>query len=118
MRDIFLVLIVLLGIFVCTQSRTEWAGGANGSGSGTSSGGFGSSGVSASGIGHIGGSGSDWVHRYSSALSGQYKENNPNLARRVAGVFMYKSPSDWPFKVSPGTSMAVTGRGPNGIPHV
>ena len=117
MRDIFLALAVLLFAFLYTTSRKEYLG-SNGSGSGTSSGGFGSSGVSASGIGHIGGSGSDWVHRYSSALSGQYKENNPNLARRVAGVFMYKSPSDWPFKVSPGTSMAVTGRGPNGIPHV
>ena len=124
MRDIFLVLIVLLGIFVCTQSRTEWAGGAGsgsggggsgGAGSGT--GGGGTAGVAGSGTGLSGGGGS-FLYRHFGSLSGQYKENNPNLARRVAGVFMYNSPSDWPFKVSPGTTMAVPGRGPNGIPHV
>ena len=100
MRDIFLALAVLLFAFLYTTSQKEYASGAQ-----------------VSGTVHTGG-GSDWVHRYSSSLSGQYKENNPNLARRVAGVFMYNSPSDWPFKVSPGTTMAVPGRGPNGIPHV
>lgn len=97
MRDIILTLAVLLFAFLYTTSRKECSDG--------------SSTITTGG-------GSDWVHRYSSSLTGQYKENNPNLARRVAGVFMYNSPSDWPFKVSPGTTMAVTGRGPDGIPHV
>ena len=114
MREILLILIVLLGIFVCTQSRTEWAGG-NGSGGGT--GGGGTSGVAGSGTGIAGGNGS-FLYRHFGSLTGQYKENNPNLARRVAGVFMYKSPADWPFPVTPGTAMSVIGRGPNGIPHV
>ena len=98
MRDIFLALAVLLFAFLYTTSQKEYASGA-GQVSGPSGGGT-------------------YMNKYAASLSGQYKENNPNLARRVAGVFMYKSPSDWPFKVSPGTSMAVTGRGPNGIPHV
>ena len=116
MREILLILIVLLGIFVCTQSRTEWAGGGGGGGGGGTGGG-GTSGVAGSGTGIAGGNGS-FLYRHFGSLTGQYKENNPNLARRVAGVFMYKSPADWPFPVGPGTSMTVPGRGPDGIPHV
>ena len=124
MRDIILTLTVLLFAFLYTTSRKECAGGAGSGGGGGGSGGSGSgtggggtAGVAGSGSGHFGGGGS-FLYRHFGSLTGQYKENNPNLARRVAGVFMYNSPSDWPFKVSPGTTMAVTGRGPDGIPHV
>ena len=105
MRDIILTLAVLLFAFLYTTSRKECAGGA-GSGAGVAGGGV------------VGSGGGSFLYRHFGSLSGQYKENNPNLARRVAGVFMYNSPSEWPFKVSPGTTMAVTGRGPDGIPHV